>query len=286
MSAGFCNWVYRVEMPQPVGSVVVKLFSPLAKLRLTPPLRGFGDELAGERGLGPRLLFRNAEGLVCDFVPGDTLTEQHIHGGSVELPKRIAPRLAALHSVALQDARPSQHAAHPATQPVLWDFLESMLVHIESADADADAALANMPDAAEVRREVARMRSRCDALGLPVVVGHGDLKPSNVMSDSADPDGGICFIDFELAGAHYRGYDLYKLFRTAGEMSRANMGAFLTEYLAGLPGTPTSAEARRLMLDELQVGPAHSHAAHTPTRPRTRPRGRAHAPHPRASPGE
>lgn len=40
LTAGFCNWVYLVELAAPLqgeSSVVVKLFSPLAKLRLTPP---------------------------------------------------------------------------------------------------------------------------------------------------------------------------------------------------------------------------------------------------------
>ena len=61
---------------------------------------------------------------------------------------------------------------------------------------------------------------------------HGDLKPSNVMQQlPAEADAGVAanpatlssdvtFIDFELAGPHYRGYDLFKLFRTSGQRSR------------------------------------------------------------------
>ena len=44
------------------------------------------------------------------------------------------------------------------------------------------------------------------------VLGHGDLKPSNVLRLRR---GGITFIDFELAGPNYRGYDIFKLFRTS-----------------------------------------------------------------------
>lgn len=210
MSAGFCNWVYRVDMPAPVGSVVVKIFSPLAKVRLAPALRGLGDAIAGARGLGPRLIFRNPEGLITDFVPGDTLTEEHMHGASDDLPQRIAPRLAALHSTAL-DAEleravgmvTGSAAGMRAPGPpdgasgrgvVLWDFLGSMV------DVIAKRASALPPGICvkHVRGEVSRMRERFEALRMPVVLGHGDLKPSNVMATATG--GAPTFIDFELAG--------------------------------------------------------------------------------------
>lgn len=38
------------------------------------------------------------------------------------------------------------------------------------------------------------MHERCETLHLPVVLGHGDLKPSNVMLNGA----AVWFIDFEL----------------------------------------------------------------------------------------
>ena len=75
------------------------------------------------------------------------------------------------------------------------------------------------------------MRARCDALRLPVVRGHGDLKPSNVMR-STRRAAEVTFIDFELAGCHYRGYDLFKLFRTNGRRSPDNMRTFLRSYLS------------------------------------------------------
>ena len=43
----------------------------------------------------------------------------------------------------------------------------------------------------------------------------------------------VCFIDFELAGEHYRSYDLFKLFRTKRvAVCRDNLRAFLAEYLS------------------------------------------------------
>ena len=51
--------------------------------------------------------------------------------------------------------------------------------------------------------------------------------------------------DFELAGAHYRGYDLYKLFRTSGELSQPNLRAFLeANSLAALSSFFRNVDAR------------------------------------------
>ena len=94
MSAGFCNWVYRVDLPG-TGPVIVKLFSPLAKMRLAPTQRGCGDEEAGDEGLGPRLLYRSPEGLICDYIEGDTLTEGDMHADSSALPALIESGLTA-----------------------------------------------------------------------------------------------------------------------------------------------------------------------------------------------
>mmetsp|Transcript_7923 Transcript_7923/g.13406 ORF Transcript_7923/g.13406 Transcript_7923/m.13406 type:complete len:207 (+) Transcript_7923:2-622(+) len=117
-----------------------------------------------------------------------------------------------------------------------------MLVHIES-QANRQEALPGSVTSARLHAEVEWMHSRMDALKLPVVCGHGDLKPSNVMAaDIREGHNGACcefederrisFIDFELGGMHYRGYDLYKLFRTTGEMSLQNLRCFLIEYLS------------------------------------------------------
>jgi thiamine kinase-like enzyme len=249
---------------------MVKLFSPLAKLRLAPERRGLGDETAGDEALGPRLLYRSADGLICEWIEGETLTEADLHAPSSSLPALIAPKLAALHGEPLAAVE-----AGDADGPVLWQFLHAM---IEQIALGADA----LPEGftlAELRAEVERMRRRCDALRLPVVRGHGDLKPSNVMhlkrAGGAPSDrpavGGdgdaISFIDFELSGCHYRGYDLFKLFRTAGPRSAENMRAFLGAYLACRGGTADDTDttpadaatavaavsAGSLELDELQA---------------------------------
>jgi thiamine kinase-like enzyme len=65
-----------------------------------------------------------------------------------------------------------------------------------------------------------------DREGHALVLGHGDLKPTNVLAsprpdgeDQGEDQGGgghssdAVLIDFELSGINYRGFDLCKLFR-------------------------------------------------------------------------
>jgi len=212
---------------RPVRRVVAKLFSPLAKLRIVAARRGVADESAAQHGLGPGVHFRSEDGLITDFVDGRTLTEDDIHEPEAKagVLRALAPRLAALHSVRLPAIRRRRQRV------VLWEFLRRMLREIKRAP---QGALPEGISSEQVLHEVQRMQTRFDALQLPIVNGHGDLKPSNVMASlPSSPSGAnqISFIDFELAGAHYRGYDLFKLFRTSGTLSRSNMISFLHEYL-------------------------------------------------------
>lgn len=210
LTAGFCNYVYCVVLPGKL--VVVKLFSPLAKLRVDPQLRGFADESAGADGLGPRLLYRDEDGLVIEFVPGDTLTEADMHspeatgvGGLIE---KAAERVAALHSA----QRPTPAAESPDSPVDLWLFIDRMLEHVEGGSAlERQRALPRGFSLSQLKAEATRLRRLYESLELPLVIGHGDLKPSNLMlCDHADPEcavegvqcglDDIVFIDFELAG--------------------------------------------------------------------------------------
>ena len=241
LTAGFCNWVYKVENDgEP--PVVAKLFSPLAKLRLPPSHRGLGDELAGQRDLGPRLLHRDSEGLITTYVEGQELCEADVHSPSASgrLLTGLADRVASLHAAPLSDEL-------SADGVVLWLFLERMLAHI----GEAPETLPDGVTHAMLESECSRMRDAFETFELPVVNGHGDLKPTNVMATSTllrEGGGGgggpgssggaaggdaaaITFIDFELSGLHYRGYDLFKLFRTAlPAPSATNREAFLAQY--------------------------------------------------------
>ena len=85
------------------------------------------------------------------------------------------------------------------------------------------------------------MRDAVEACTHADVLGHGDLKPSNVLRLRR---GGITFIDFELAGPNYRGYDIFKLFRRQNHCRRRRtlLLSFVEAYL-GEGATQRAADA-------------------------------------------
>jgi thiamine kinase-like enzyme len=242
LTSGFCNWVYQVDLDVDEGSgddqrtVVVKVFSPLAKLRLPPSQRGLADEAASRQGLGPRLLHRSPAGLITTYVKGCTLTEDDVYALGTESPPmltHLADSVAALHA--------SEPPAGLADGVILWSFMDRMLSHIRSAPETMPSGIS----ISDLQGESDRMREVFESLNLPVVNGHGDLKPSNVMGMTSPTNdvSDICFIDFELGGAHYRGYDLFKLFRTSVTRPMStSRDRFLERYVSRQEGACTLAE--------------------------------------------
>ena len=216
LQSGFCNDVFRVEAAG-AEPVVVKLFSAMARARCDAPCRGVVDVAVGAAGLGPRVLARTDDALVCAFVAGVEADEAAVRRDGCRLAvDEIAPKLRALHALPTP-------APLPAAPAALWRGVDAML-------AAYGGARHGPIDAATLAREARRMRAAVDAVAAADVVGHGDLKPSNVMVDAA---GAATFIDFELAGPNYRGYDIFKLFRSSSEppVTNADLSRFLAAYL-------------------------------------------------------
>jgi len=93
---------------------------------------------------------------------------------------------------------------------------------------------------------------------LRLVTGHGDFKPSNVMLNDSDEESDVKFIDFELAGKNYRGFDIFKLFRrgqpsgggNAKKMSHENLEKFVATYREQIMDQDSSADPYEHMLEE------------------------------------
>merc|ERR1740138_1506874 len=119
---------------------------------------------------------------------------------------------------------------------MLWSTIGKML---DVAARKPQLLPAGMPDFVEIYAEVERACSALQQHNPRIVLGHGDLKPSNVFAAPTAKTGDCkrsrtarkaMLIDFELAGPNYAGFDLMKLFRTAKGFSEESMRHFLDEY--------------------------------------------------------
>jgi thiamine kinase-like enzyme len=137
-----------------------------------------------------------------ECIDGTTLDETTIHNSnSKPLLQTIALQLRTLHSIPFK-VEPN----------MLWYSLEAMLENTWSE---------------ELLQEYRFLHSHISPLPLHMCLGHGDFKPSNIVLHY---DGLVRFIDFELSGLHYRGFDIAKLFRTDSVVNTDNRDFFINIY--------------------------------------------------------
>ena len=263
LGRGFCNWVYKVPPASSLdggggdddnlgNAVVVKVFSDLAKVRVPGDMLGSIDVLASDGRIGPKVIHRGSNGIVMEYVDGTVLTEESVHGvaaakddGGDEdtsmihgdgriLCEKIGAKLAQLHCTTI----PSDLPMANEVDNMLWTTLDAMLDFVGDDGPIPEAVLGGGWTHHRLCQEVQTMRQKLDALDLPRVLCHGDFKPSNIVvaNNCAGGGGGvgeIVLIDYELSGPGYRGFDFYKLFRTAdsSRQNDDNMAAFVRSYL-------------------------------------------------------
>lgn len=216
---------------------IVKRYTDLILLRISPEAIGAIDVYAGETGAGPRVLHSTQQGLVEERLPGDTLREVDMHKGDTALLDQVAKAVAGFHE--------SPVPALVQGEPMLWRTVDKMLEVVEASPHLIPPGMLCLSD---LRAEVSDARSLLEHRHPKLVLGHGDLKPSNVVFY----DGVATLIDFELGGPNYRGFDLMKLFRTDAAMSEASMEHFFRSYVREVQGckeTPAevAAEARAFL---------------------------------------
>ena len=262
LGRGFCNWVFKVT-PKPssliVGDddndksavVVVKVFSDLARVRVPHNILGSIDVLASDCCIGPQVMHRGTDGIVMEYIDGTVLTKEDVHGIAIAkdggisdnakfgdgrlLCEKIGVKLAQLHGTPI----PSNSPIANEVDNMLWRTLDAMLDFVGEDGPIPEAVLEAGWTHDLLCREVQTMKQTLDALDLPQVLCHGDFKPSNIVVVNDDSSGcssgvgEIVLIDYELSGPGYRGFDFYKLFRTAdpSRQNDDNMAAFVRSYL-------------------------------------------------------
>jgi tRNA A-37 threonylcarbamoyl transferase component Bud32 len=233
---GFSNNVFRVEVhTNDHGNtkqiLVAKVFSDLAKKRLDPNQNYMGqvDEILYREGLGPKIVAHTPDALLMEHIDGQVLTESIIfdthNDRGLSVCSAVGDALGRLHSLqGIDDGvkRPN----------MLWHALNVMLSSIDKR-LELSTVSGTTWTLAKLQDTIGIYRNRLEGLDIPcVALGHGDFKLSNVMITNTDE---IRFIDFELTGTHYRGYDLAKFFRSSKQATfshhrRRHQEAFWESY--------------------------------------------------------
>lgn len=230
---GFCNTVYFIETKYDKVIVknkstttmticaylltldkhVAKVFSDLALQRMYPPKKHSVDRIAEKAGIGPCVQATTENGILVDWIDGTVLQERDIHANdSASLMEAMASCVQKLHKF---DISSDWHAPN-----MLWYSIEAMLSMCSKTT----------PLVTQLHSHYLSQREALSRVELRTVLGHGDLKPSNMMFDKSST---VLMIDFETSGAHFRGFDIAKIFRTKqpSPYTDRNRNAFLKEYL-------------------------------------------------------
>jgi len=222
LTAGFANLVWAAERNG--QALVVKRYTDLVFLRIEPEAIGAVDRHAESFGVGPRVLYSSPLGLVAEMVPGRTLEEKDMHKDDWELLNNVAKALARFHKLPIP--------AKTVGSPMLWRTVDKMM---DAVVRRPELIPPGMPTIDVILSEINSARAILERHRPAIVLGHGDCKPSNIIV-SGDRSENVTLIDFELSGPNYRGFDLMKLFRTAGGPSESCMKHFLRAYAEACDG--------------------------------------------------
>lgn len=236
LTVGFANHVWAVR--KRCQNLVVKRYTDLAFLRLDAEAIGSVDVHCGKHNVGPQVLYSSPQGLVMERLEGRTLEEADMHKDDFALVESVAKVLAQLHQLPV-----------PAVcegEPMLWRTVDKM---VEAAGRKPELWPKGMPSLHCIEQEIAKARTAVQKSSYPIVLCHGDFKPSNVILNK---DNEIKLIDHELGGPNYRAFDLMKVFRTAGKSSQASMEHFLNSYVKCF-GKETSEEELSDLLEETKI---------------------------------
>jgi len=161
-----------------------------------------------------------------------------MHKDDFPLVESVAKVLAQLHQLPVPTVCEGE--------PMLWRTIDKM---VEVAGRRPELWPKGMPSLNCIEQEITKARTAVQKSSYPIVLCHGDFKPSNVILNK---DNEIKLIDHELGGPNYRAFDLMKVFRTAGKSSQASMEHFLNAYLKCF-GKETSEEELSDIFQETKI---------------------------------
>lgn len=227
-SGGFCNHLYRNRRRQQQGEgsnipkKILKVYSDLALKRMELSGNKKSQELMGDLGIGPLIFNSTDKYMIMEELQGQVLAPDDLYcskSDSAKVMQSVAKTLAKLHSTPCAPILSGQNN-------MLWSCCDVFLTQLKQNDKRLYRLY---------KFELDKQRQALDSLQLPIVLGHGDFKPSNVII--LDESGEAKLVDWETCGCHFRAYDTAKLFRMTSTMPKKeqdegsrNRFAFLQQY--------------------------------------------------------
>eukprot|EP00980_Cylindrotheca_fusiformis_P010417 scaffold2315_cov113-Cylindrotheca_fusiformis.AAC.10 len=210
-SGGFCNHIYKSNRrdirdgdEQQLSRRILKIYSDLAMKRMELSGDKRSQELMGKLGIGPSILNSTETYMIMEELEGQVLTHDTLLSSrpdSIEVIRSVATTLAKLHSIPyISNGKQSKN--------MLWSCCDVFLSQIQENDDGLYR---------QYKEELSTQKQALDTLQLPLVLGHGDFKPSNVII--LDESGEAKLVDWETCGCHFRAYDLAKFFRMTSPMT-------------------------------------------------------------------
>lgn len=199
-SLGFCNQVYTsvddsVGANQPNTMKMMKIYSDLAMQRIQLSGNQHFDQIMGDLGIGPTIFNSTEKYVIMEELIGRVLSNEDLLTPSSMHLQNVSRMLAKLHCV-------QRLNENDGRENMLWSCCNALLEQLQGHSEKLYQIYSS---------QLKHQQLVLEDLDLPVVLGHGDFKPSNVivLSDSGEAR----LIDWETCGCHYRAYDLAKFFR-------------------------------------------------------------------------
>lgn len=200
-SAGFCNQIFTSTTGE---RKMRKVYSDLAQRRMRLSGNQNFDEIMGDLKIGPAVFESTEKFVIMEELAGRVLSNEDLLTSNNMSLKGVAETLAKLHCV-----QGFKRKDGKSDRNMLWDCCNVLLEELKEWDENLYLTYSS---------ELKYQKFVLESLSLPLVLGHGDFKPSNVivLNDSGEAR----LIDWETCGCHYRAYDLAKFFRAVEPKSK------------------------------------------------------------------
>ena len=203
ISGGISNLLVKVyvspsgDHPQ-VPPVALKAFGPRTELLVDRSREMRTLRRLNASGFGAKVLASFANGRIEEFLEAKTLLPTEMC--SPDYIPLIARTIRRFHSI--------KSDGEEKSRPILWETISSWfnMARSLSFDDPAKQEAYSRLDFQSMGREIAELKSICDAVPSPVVFAHNDLLSGNFLILQGDSS--MQLIDFEYSAVGYRGFDL------------------------------------------------------------------------------